>query len=143
LTGNKVTLHSHKKAGADFPVTLEENRGNGYTIRVMDKNPYLRQYVTALYFRGEQEDMASSDAEGVISIPEENVDRIYLRHEIYPDIACLLKDQQNSHNYFEVTLSPSLAEVSFQGIDFMLEENTLTCLPNYFLPFQHIRFVKE
>ncbi|MEO6132681.1 MAG: hypothetical protein ABIQ02_12595 [Saprospiraceae bacterium] len=45
--------------------------------------------------------------------------------------------------YFEVTLSPSLVNVSFKGIDFIIEGDVIGCLPNYFLPYDNIRYTKE
>ena len=71
-----------------------------------------------------------------------SVDSIYLRHEIFPDIPTLIKDKDNANNYFEVSLLPSLGQVSFKGIDLFIKGDTLTCLPNYFMPFDNIRFVK-
>ncbi len=40
-------------------------------------------------------------------------------------------------------LSPSLANVTFKAIDLFIKGDELTCLPNYFMPFDNIRFVKE
>ncbi|MBK6824783.1 MAG: hypothetical protein IPG87_18065 [Saprospiraceae bacterium] len=53
------------------------------------------------------------------------------------------KDAQNKNNYFEVELNPSLQKVSFKGIDFQIEEDFITCFPNYFMPIEHIRFFRE
>ena len=42
-----------------------------------------------------------------------------------------------------ILMVTNLRYCSFKGIDFKIENQTLTCLPNYFMPFDNIRFVKE
>jgi hypothetical protein len=35
-------------------------------------------------------------------------------------------------------------QVSFKGIDFLItDDKTITCLPNYFMPMDGIKFVKQ
>ncbi|MBP7238830.1 MAG: hypothetical protein KBA14_01280, partial [Saprospiraceae bacterium] len=60
----------------------------------------------------------------------------------FPDIPTLIKDKNNPNNYFEVSLLPTLGQVSFKGIDLFIKGDTLTCHPNYFMPFENIQFVK-
>ena len=43
----------------------------------------------------------------------------------------------------ELSLLPSLQQVSFKYIDFIIKDDVITCYPNYFLPFEDIEFVKE
>jgi hypothetical protein len=143
IEGNTLKLHSKKVPGKDFPVTAQSKKGKGYTIRVNEPNAYLRKYVSSLYqIDGEQQGAQAND-EGLIHIEHEQIDSIYLIHELYADIASLIKDKNNPNNYFEVTLSPTLAEVSFGGIDFTIRGDELTCLPSYLLPFERIRFIRE
>ena len=78
----------------------------------------------------------------MIHLDVSSVDNIYLRHEIFPDIPTLIKDKNNPTNYFEVSLLPTLGQVSFKGIDLFIKGDTLTCHPNYFMPFENIQFVK-
>jgi hypothetical protein len=42
----------------------------------------------------------------VIHIEDAHVDQIYVRHEIFPDVACLIKDKDNDNNNFVISLSP-------------------------------------
>jgi hypothetical protein len=143
LVGDTIKLKSDKEDGKDFPISKQSKKGSGYSIQVTAPNPYLLRNVTALYFIGDKQDVAYSDDKGVIQIDAAHCDKIYLTHEIFPDIACLIKDVDNPNNHFEVALSPTLAQVSFKGIDLVRKGDTLTCLPNYFMPFENIRFVKE
>lgn len=143
MEGNIVKLHSDKEPGKDFPVSAQSKKGKGYTIKVDEPNDYLRKYVIALYEADGTRQSAEPDNEGMIHIEQEHLDTIHLMHQLFPDIACLLKDKGNPNNYFEVKLSPTLAGVSFMGIDLTKDGDTLTCLPNYFLPYEDLRFIRE
>lgn len=143
LDGQTVKLQSDKAPGMDFQVTSQDKKGKGYTILIRDPNEYLRQYVTCIYIHAGKQGRAESDRDGSIRIDVPSVDTLYLRHELFPDIPTLIKDAQNDHHTFEVTLLPSLGQVSFKGIDLFLDGDTLTCYPNYFMPFEDIRFEKE
>lgn len=143
VRGDTITLKSDKVPGQDFKVDVQQKKGNGYTIRVKAPNEYLLRNVACIYFTGETREYAETDSEGVIHLDIPAVDTLYLRHEIFPDIPTLIKDKDNDNTYFEVSLLPSLGQVSFKGIDLMMNGDTLTCLPNYFMPFEGIRFVKE
>jgi hypothetical protein len=64
-----------------------------------------------------------------------------VQHGLYPDIFTLVKDKENTNNRFTLTLNPSLEQVSFKGIDFIIvDENTITCLRNYFMDMADIEF---
>ena len=143
VEGDTIKLQSEKEPGKDFPIISEQKKGSNYTIKISDPNVYLLRNVIAIYFKGGVQEVAYSDDDGIITINEKLVDTIYLRHELFPDIPSLIKDQNNENHYFEVGLSPSLGAVSFKGIDLAIEGKTLTCLPNYFMPFENITFVKE
>ena len=144
VEGTTVKLKSDKPAGKDFPILSQSKKGKGFTIQVkFDQNKHLLYRIDAIYIIDGKEHYATSNQEGLIHIEENKVDQIYLQHAIFPDVASPIKDKDNDNNYFEVTLSPSLGQVSFLGIDLQIDGDTLTCLPNYFLPFDNIRFVKE
>jgi hypothetical protein len=143
MSGDTIKLKSDKEAGNDFPIESQSKKGKGYNVQIKAPNPFLLQNVTALYFVGQEQRVAESNKDGVIHLDEDHVDKIYLRHEIFPDVACLIKDDNNTNNNFVVSLSPTLQQVSFKGIDLIKKGDTLTCLPNYFLPFENIKFIKE
>ena len=143
IENDTIKLKSSKEPGNDFPVTFQSRKGRTYRIKVNDPNPYLASSVMCLYFTEGVEQVAYPDDEGLIEIPYAKVDQIYLIHQLYPDIASMIKDTGNTNNNFEVSLSPDLAQVSFKGIDFFLEGKSITCHPNYFLPFEQIRFTKD
>jgi len=147
VEGDTVKLHSDKEPGKDFKIDRQSKKGKGYTIQVTAPNEYLLRNILCFYFDGEtpdatQTNSAETDSKGMIHLDVDAIDTIYLRHEIFPDIPSLIKDKANANNYFEVSLLPSLGQVSFKGIDLFIKGDTLTCHPNYFMPFDNIRFVK-
>lgn len=141
VVGDTLKLKSDKTAGKDFTVTQQSQKGKGFTIIVKDKNPVLINQVRCIFVKGNEtlfEDVTGNT--GKLETEKINCDKIYLQHPLLPDIATLIKNENNNNNYFEVSLNPSLQQVSFIGIDFFIKENILTCLPNYFLPFENVNF---
>jgi hypothetical protein len=143
IEDDTIKLKSDKEPGKDFKIEKQQKKGKGYTIQVTCPDPNLLSPITCFYFKGEEQFTTESNRQGLIHIDDTQVDKIYIRHEYWPDIPTLIKDTDNPNNDFEVSLLPSLSQVSFKGIDLFIEEDALTCHPNYFMPFNQIRFVKE
>lgn len=138
-----IKLKSDKAPGNDFTINKKEKRGNGIIIHVADPNPMMAEYVRALYFvNGLQLDKECNRQQQII-IAESPVSAIYLQHLLFPDIACLIKDEASDADYFEVSLNPSLQQVSFKGVDLFITDEGLTCHPNYLLPMEGILFRKK
>lgn len=143
LHGDTIKLTSNKQPGNDFEILQQDIKGNTYKVVVRDENSYLTQTVKAIVYFGNNRKEFEANSEGVIDIATKNCEKIYLQHELYSDIATLIKDELNANTYFEVKLKPSLSEVSFKGIDLFRDGDTLRCHANYLMPFENIRFVKE
>ena len=143
LVNDTVKLQSNKKPGADFTVTLQQKKESNYTIKIQAPNKQLFYGVSCIYYMGNYSYEATPDAEGIIELPAEKIDTIYLQHLYFPDIPTLIKDVNNANTYFEVSMNKSLMEVSFKGIDLFIKDNTLTWLPNYLIPAEGIYFLKE
>jgi hypothetical protein len=143
VIGDTIHLNSEKIPGDDFEIIEQSMKGKTYKVVVRDENQFLIQYVKAIVFFGELRKEFTANSDGEIFIDTKNCEKIYLQHELYPDIASLIKDELNANTYFEVKLKSSLQEVSFKGINLFLEGNTIHCYPNYFMPFENITFVKE
>lgn len=142
----KIILRSDKEPGKDFKVVKQMKHGSGFQIKVLDApNPFLLHNVLCLVKNEGEEDAGFwSDAKGVINIETAKADQLFLQHGVFKDIFTPVKDKDNHNNYFEVTLETSLGQVSFKGIDLFIEEDgSLSCYPNYFMPFKNIRFVKQ
>ena len=143
IEGNTLTLKSDKQPGKDFPIKLEKKQGKGYTIIIKHNNPYLIQNIACIYYLDGKENVAFSNSQGEIHIDEKHIDTLSLVHELFPDVPSTIKNESNSNNYFEVELSPSLGEVTFQGITFTVQQDSITCEPNEVLPFQKVVFAKQ
>lgn len=143
IEGDTIKLNSDKEPGKDFDIVSQRKEGEGYTIQIKHENTILASNVRALYFVNGEQREEYADAKGVIHIQEPQCEKIYVQHSIYPDIASLIKDESNQNNFFELKLNPALEQVSFKGIDLFIDGNTLTCLPNYFMPMENIVFEKS
>lgn len=144
VEGDTLKLKSDKEAGKDFTVTGQSKEGSGYTLVFNHPNKYLVKNIFCMFLVNGKEQEAISDSNGEVHIDIPHCDTIYVQHSLYPDIAVLVKDKANDNNRFTLTLNPSLEQVSFKGIDFkIIDDKTLTCIPNYFLDMTNIKFVKE
>lgn len=143
IDGDKIVLRSNKEAGKDFNIIKQNTSARQFTIKVTDQNQYLAEMVKAVVLNGNVKEEFFADRTGLIQINLPNAEKIYLQHQLFPDILSLIKDETNSNTYFEVTLKPSLQQVSFKGIDLTIEGDTLHMPINYFMPFKNIRFVKQ
>ena len=113
------------------------------SIKVIDQNQYLAEMVRCVVVNGNEQEEFFADRNAVINIALPKAEKIYLQHQLFPDILSLIKDENNHNTYFEVTLNPTLQNVSFKGIDLTIDADTLHMPINYFMPFKNIRFVKQ
>lgn len=144
VKGDTLTLKSNKKSGHDFTVKSQSKEGKGYTIKIEDANEYFLANIRCSFFTGKERHDEITDEKGEIKVAFEQVDKIYVQHLLYPDMVTLVKDERNANNRFVLTLNPSLAQVSFQGIDFKINnDKTLSCTSNYFMMLDDIKFKKQ
>ena len=142
--GDTLQLKSDKEAGKDFTIKMQSKQSKGYTITFNDPNQFLIKDILCLFFVNGKKHELYSDSKGEVYIDLPNCDTIYVQHPLFPDILSLVKDKKNENNRFILTLNPSLAQVSFKGIDLKIEDGkTLTCIPNYFMDIPKIEFVKQ
>jgi len=142
--GDTLQLKSDKEAGKDFKIKMQSKQAKGYTIIFSDPNQFLIKDISCIFLvNGKKQELYSnSKGEAYIDLP--NCDTIFVQHPLFPDILSLVKDKKNENNRFILTLNPSLAQVSFKGIDLKIEDGkTLTCIPNYFMDIPKIEFVKQ
>ncbi len=143
VAGDTIKLKSDKQAGKDFTVTDQVRASTGYTIKFEHPNKYLLTNIRCSFFVGTEKRDEYTNSNGEVHIDLPHCDKIFVYHELYPDIVTLVKDEQNNNHKFTLTLNSSLEQVSFKGIDLKIEnDSTLTCLPNYFMQLEGIEFVK-
>ena len=144
VEGNTLKLKSDKEAGKDFTITNQSKKGNGYNLTFTHPNKYLLKGIRCVFFLNGKQQEVWSDSNGEARLDIPHCDTIYVQHSLYPDILTLIKDEKNQHNFFTLSLNPSLEQVSFKGIDFNLEStDRITCIPNYFMEIAGIEFVKQ
>lgn len=113
----KVTLHSEKVAGKDFTVKAKKRQGEGFTVKISDANAYLTHHVLCLFKKGDHYDQQYSDDQGIVHSKLTDCDSIFVMSTLFPDAMTLVKDDfDKTNNYFELTLNPSLAQVSFKSV---------------------------
>lgn len=141
--GNRIVLKSSKEPGKDFTVTKQSAAGNDFSIKINAPDAYMASTVSCIVMNGETQTRFEAGSNGVIHINLPQAAKIYLQHQLFPDVVTMIKDENNHNRYFEVSLNPSLQKISFKGIDLTLDADTLRMPPNYFMPFENIRFVKS
>ena len=144
IEGDTLKLSSTKEPGKDFTIAKQTKAGTGYTVKFEHPNKYLLHHILCVFFIGDKKIEECTDSNGEVKTAIAQCDKIYVQHKLYPDIVTLIKDEKNDHNNFVLTLNPSLEQVSFKGIDFkIVNDKTITCLTNSFMPVEEIEFVKE
>lgn len=143
--GDSLFLKSDKVPFKDFTVTKQLKSAKGYHLKFVDKNKYLVQGVKCIFiYEGSKSHTEVSNEKGEVFVDLPKVDRIFAMHTLFEDVLTTIKDEKSMNNNFTIKLNSSLEKVSFKGVDFhILDENILTCLPNYFMNMENIRFVKQ
>ena len=144
VTGDTIKLKSDKEAGKDFIVTNQSKAGTGYSIKFYDNNKYILSNIRCTFFIGKERHDEFTDDNGEIKVAYPHCDKIFVFHTLFPDVVTLIKDKTNNNNRFTLTLSSSLEQVSFKGIDFKIEnDSTISCIPNYLMMLEDIEFKKQ
>ena len=141
VEGKTIKLKSNKIPGKDFNVVTQTKSGTGYTIKVENENNFFVDEILCTFFIGGEKHEEYTDRQGMVTVPYPHCDSIYVQHSLFPDISTLIKDEKNDNNNFVLTLNSSLTQVSFKGIDFTInDDNSISCMHNYFMPLEDIRF---
>lgn len=144
VEGKTIKLKSDKPAGEDFNVKSQSKSGNGYSIKFEDADPVFLNQIRCSFFTGGVRTDEYTGPKGTLTIDIPPCDSIFVFHPLFPDFVTCIKDEKNENNHFVLTLNPSLAEVSFKGIDLHIEDDsTLSCIHNYLIPLEDIQFEKQ
>lgn len=144
ISNDTLHLVSDKPPGQDFTVKSQSNEGVGYHIQFEDANKYLLSNIRCSFFSGDKREDLYTDQKGLLETGLAHCDKIYVYHELFPDMVTLIKDESNNSNRFILTLNPSLAQVSFKGIEYKLDGNKLVAImPNYIFPMEDVEFIKQ
>lgn len=139
-----IILHGDKVPGRDFTIVRQEKRGEGTSIKISNPNPSLVRNVVGIFKKGTQEDDQYSNDKGDIHSNLNDCDSVYVIHTLFPDVPTSIKQNQgNRNNYFELTLNPSLAEISFKDFTLSINEEGLTGSLPWLFEREKAVFIKE
>jgi hypothetical protein len=144
ISGDTLHLKSDKEAGKDFTIKSQSKEGIGYRIQFENENKFLLSNIRCSFFTGDKRLDLFTNEEGLIETDISHCDKIFVFHQLYPDMVTLIKDEKNNNNQFTLTLKPSLVQVSFQGVEYKVEGNKLIAtMPNYvFMMETNVEFIK-
>lgn len=144
ITNDTLHLISDKVPGKDFSVKAQSKEGTGYRIQFEDANSYLLKHIRCSFFTGKERRDEYTDEKGVIETNLTDCDTIYAFHELFPDMASIIKDEKNESNHFVVSLNPSLGQVSFKRIEYkIVGDKIIALMPNYIFPMADVIFIKK
>ena len=95
------------------------------TMKISDANPSLRSHVYAVVKNGEKQSEAMSDKNGVISLPKQPVDSMFLILEFCPEKVFIFSNNNKLHNNFEFKFERDMMEVFFNGLSLELDTEGL------------------
>ncbi len=139
----KVILYAEKEPGKDFTITHQEQRGEGTSIKLSDKNSHLVKNVVGFFKKGSEEDQQFSDENGYMHSKLNDCDTVFVIHTLFPDEPTFIKKTQAQNNYFELTLNASLAQLSFKDFVLSIEQESLTGSLPWLFEREKAVFVKE
>jgi hypothetical protein len=143
LNGN-IIFDSRPQPGKDFALIKSEKvPGDITTIRIMDSNKMILQYVDAIVKYSNSSLEESADDEGIISIPKHSPDSIALLFRLCPDRFSNFHVTDKSHNYFEFKFEPWIAEVFFKDFKLKVEDKNKLSGKHPLLTDESYLFVKE
>ncbi len=143
LHNGLIQLQSDKIPGHDVEILHQNNSSHDIEIKVNAPNEYLMKYTSAIAFYKDQGEKYETNQNGIIKISKPDPDSVFIKHELYADIPTKIRDHLNRNTHFEITLKPSLEQVSFEGIELTMNGDELRMPMNYFLAFNNLRFVRE
>lgn len=145
VSGDTLHLKSDKESGKDFSIKSQSKKGSGYRIQFEDENKFLLSNIRCSFFTGDKREDLFTNEDGLIETDMSHCDKIFVFHQLYPDMVTLIKDEKNNNNQFTLTLNPSLAQVSFQGVEYKVEgDKLIATMPNYvFMMQSDVVFTKQ
>ena len=145
VSGDTLHLKSNKEAGKDFTIKSQSKEGIGYRIQFEDENKFLLSNIRCSFFTGDKREDLFTNEDGLIETDISNCDKIFVFHQLYPDMVTLIKDEKNINNRFTLTLNPTLAKVSLQGVEYKVDgDKLIATMPNYvFMMETNVEFIKR
>jgi hypothetical protein len=144
VNGDSLQLISDKEPGKDFTIVNQSKSKSGYNLIFKNANQYLLKNILCIFIANGKQHEQYTDDNGKVNIDLARCDTIYAMHMLYPDVPTLIKDESDSNNTFTLQLNPSLAQVSFKGMDFkIVNDKTIRCSSNYLIDAHDVVFIKQ
>ena len=143
LDSGTVVLQGSKKKGQDFKLRKSAREGGpGMVIKISDKNTYLQQSVVCFAFTDRDSMIEESGIDGIVRFNADGIERIELIHAVFPDEPTIIDCSNDTSNYLEFTLNPSLGEVVFDRVAVSLEGQSLRFSNKYLFGDRVAEFTK-
>jgi hypothetical protein len=144
IQNGNISLHAAKIPGKDFTIVREQVSGDGTSIKISNPNTALLRNIVGFFKKGTELDQQFSDDQGMIHSKLGSCDTIFIMHSLFPDVPTLIKSKAaDKNNYFELTLNPSLAELSFKDFILTIDGEELTGSLPWLFEREKAVFVKE
>jgi hypothetical protein len=124
---DSIILNSRPQPQRDFALLKSEKLpGDSITVRIVDNNEMLLRYVDVIFKGGESVVEKTTNEEGFIQIPKQQVDSLALLFRLCPDRYSTFQVTEKGHNYFEFKLEPWIVEVFFKDFSLHIDKGNLT-----------------
>lgn len=122
--GNQLILTSRLRPAKDFALISSRTvPGNQLTLRIVDPNKQLLQYVAFATKNGTDIQREMANSEGEAKFAKQSAEAISLRFELCPDRYSVFPVTNKAHNYYEFRLEPWIAEVFFENVTYTISDN--------------------
>ena len=126
--GKHLLLSSKSRPPRDFAlVTSKTVPSDSITIRIVDPNQQLLQYVECAVKSGDKIQREDTDTDGLAHFTKQaveftklDIEAISLRFELCPDRYSVFPVTDKAHNYFEFRFEPWISEVFFENATFTI-----------------------
>ena len=124
--GNKLVLNSRTRPPKDFAlVTSKTIPGNSITIRIVDPNQQLLNYIACAVRTGTDTVRDVTRADGYVHLATPSAESISLLFELCPDRYSVFPIATKAHNYFEFRFEPWISEVFFDKAFYTIANGSL------------------
>ncbi len=144
IRDKQIFFRSDKTPGRDFTIRKQSVQGKGTTIKITESNPALQANVLCIFMKGTERDSIYSNNNGLAFSSLTNCDSIIAMHTLFPDEFSIIKsDASNKNDFFELSLNPSLAELSFRNFILTIDGESLSGSLPYLFESEVAVFVRQ
>lgn len=126
VKNNTILFNSKRRPALDFAL-IESRRipGDSVVIIIKDRNTAILRYVDCLLKGSSGNQKGTTDADGIIIFPAQDVEAISLIFQLCPDRYSEFIPEARNRNYFVFRMEPWIAEVFFEQFQLTILNNRL------------------